>query len=133
MPIVTGLVLNPERLTVAPNKVNQLRSRLHKFLKLQGWDKETLGKINGTLGFIRQVYPKNLPSKIREYVDSIEKKLAETKALIISKKIEQLEYEIEALKPREKSEKKKSAKKEKKPSKASKEVREEIPLASIIA
>jgi len=124
MPIVTGLVLNPERLTVAPNKVNQLRARLHKFLKLQGWDKTILGQINGTLGFIRQVYPKNLPSKIRDCVEKIERRLAETKALAISKKIEQLEYEIEALKPGEKSEKKKSAKKEKKPSKTIKKVEE---------
>src|SRR3989344_1773870 len=132
MPIVTGLVLNPERLTVAPNKVNQLRARLHKFLKLQGWDKTVLGQINGTLGFIRQVYPKNLPSKIRDYVEKIERRLAETKALAISKKIEQLEYEIEALKPGEKSEKKKSAKKEKKPSKTIKKVEEYSPAMSVV-
>lgn len=79
-PIVTGIVLNPDgRLTVAPDKVNQLRARLHNFLKLKSWNDSILGQVNGTLGFIRQVYPKKLPSKIREHIALIEKKLHEQK------------------------------------------------------
>lgn len=80
VPVVTGLVLNPDgRKTCVPDKVNQFRARLHGFLKLQNWSEEVLGQVNGTLGYIRQIYPAKLPSKIRAYVEKIELKLREQK------------------------------------------------------
>lgn len=79
VPCVTGLVLT-DRITVAPNKVNQLRARLHHFLSLKSWNDEAVGRINGTLGFIRQIYPEKLPSKLREYVPALEKRLSELKS-----------------------------------------------------
>ncbi|OHB17721.1 MAG: hypothetical protein A2749_01635 [Parcubacteria group bacterium RIFCSPHIGHO2_01_FULL_45_26] len=82
VPIVTGLVLGAEgMLTMAPRKVNQLRARLHRFERLANWDDQIQGEVAGTLGYIRQVYPKRLPSKLRDVVAAIDSRLAANKAV----------------------------------------------------
>jgi len=76
VPIVTGLVLNTDgRLTMAPRKVNQLRARLNRFMKLSSWDEKIVGEAAGTLGYISQVYPKRLPSKLRALVEAVDQRL----------------------------------------------------------
>jgi hypothetical protein len=72
-PVVTGIVLAPDgRITLAPNKVNQLRSRLNKLLKTEVYTKEIYGEISGTIGYIRHIYVDKLPSKLRAIVEKAE-------------------------------------------------------------
>lgn len=79
--VITGIVLNRDgRLTMAPRKVNQLRARLYHFAELEAWDEAALGIVAGTLGFIRQIYPKQIPSKLRTVVERIEARVAAIRA-----------------------------------------------------
>ncbi|MDO8599671.1 MAG: hypothetical protein Q7S02_06210 [bacterium] len=79
--VVTGLVITRDgRLTMAPRKLNQLRARLHHSLVLPEWDDEVLGLVAGTLGFVRQVYPEKLPSKLRTSVAQAEARIAAMRA-----------------------------------------------------
>ncbi|MFH1099118.1 MAG: reverse transcriptase family protein, partial [Candidatus Uhrbacteria bacterium] len=74
--VVTGIVLNRDgRLTMAPRKVNQLRARLYHFAELEAWDDAAFGVVAGTIGYIRQIYPKNPPSKLRAVVGRIEARM----------------------------------------------------------
>ena len=76
VPIVTGVVICPDgRLTMAPRKVNQLRAAFNNWLKIEVWDEHILGKVNGTLGAVRQLYPEKLPSKLRVLVGKVEDRL----------------------------------------------------------
>ena len=69
VPVVTGIVIGRDgRLTMAPKKVNQLRATLHQALKRKDWDAQIRGKVAGTMGYIRQIYPDKLPSALRELV-----------------------------------------------------------------
>lgn len=77
VPVITGLVLNGDgRLTMAPRKVNQLRSRLGYIAKHE-INAELAGQANGLIGYIEQVYPKKLPSKLRELVIKVKQKLVD--------------------------------------------------------
>lgn len=79
-PVVTGLVINDgDRITMAPHKVDQFRSRLHQLLRLSEWDSEAAGVVSGSIGYIRQVYPIKLPSRIRALVLRCEERLAASK------------------------------------------------------
>lgn len=97
VPVITGLVLCTDgHLTMTPNKVNQLRSALHKWSGEKGWDEATLGQINGTLGCIKQVYGNKPPSKLRKPMSEVEARLA-------GMKIEKLQA---GLKPKKRAKKK---------------------------
>lgn len=77
-PTVTGLVITENgEITCSPNKLNNLRASLHKSLQVEDWDAEVAGKVAGTIGFLRQVYPESMPSKVRALVDDCETRLAE--------------------------------------------------------
>lgn len=76
VPVVTGVVINRDgRLTMAPRKVNQLRARLHRFNGLKTWDQKTRGEVAGTIGYIRQLYPKRVPAKLKTEVEAAETRL----------------------------------------------------------
>lgn len=78
VPVVTGIVINADgRLTMAPNKVNQLRARLHQAVKLADWDREVMERVSGTLAYIRYLYPRRSPSKLRVLVETAELRLQE--------------------------------------------------------
>ena len=80
VPVITGLVILPDtRITMTPGKVNQLRAALHGLLQRQTWDTEVRGKIAGYLGYIRQVYPKTVPSALSTFVEQCEERLATLK------------------------------------------------------
>jgi hypothetical protein len=88
VPVITGIVVNEDgRLTMAPNKVNQLRARLHQLLKLKRWDEKKRGVVAGTLGYIRQLYPRNPPSTIRDYVKQAEARFAQDSAAVSLKRV----------------------------------------------
>lgn len=96
VPVVTGLVINRDgRITMAPDKVNQLRARLHQLSKRERWNDEVLGCVNGTLGYIRQIYPKgkSLPSKLRDVVEQCEARLIKERAGAAIKAVEVFEAE----------------------------------------
>jgi len=97
VPVITGLVVCPDgHLTMTPNKVNQLRAALHNWGEEKAWNEETLGRINGSLGFIKQVYGDKPPSKLRKPMQEIEARLAVMK-------IEKLQA---GLKPKKRAKKK---------------------------
>ncbi|MBI5077189.1 hypothetical protein HZB94_02310 [Candidatus Falkowbacteria bacterium] len=75
VPVVTGIVLPTTadgHMTMAPRKVNQLRARLHQYAEKSTCTDEERGVVMGTIGYIRQVYPKKVPSKLRALVEQIE-------------------------------------------------------------
>lgn len=78
-PVITGLVTPydavDEKVTIAPNKVNQLRARLHQLLKKSEWSDEDRALAAGTIGFIREICRVKLPSKLRKYVEQTEARL----------------------------------------------------------
>jgi len=77
-PTVTGLVITDNgEITCSPNKLNNLRASLHNSLQVEDWDAEVAGKVAGTIGFLRQVYPKSMPAKVKSLVEGCEKRLAE--------------------------------------------------------
>jgi len=82
VPIVLGLVIcHGGRITMTPRKVNQLRARLHTLLTKEGeLDDVSRGQLQGTIGFIRQVYPKKLPAKLRQIVEQVERRLTAEKS-----------------------------------------------------
>ena len=83
-PIVTGLVVLPDgRITMAPRKVNQLRARLHQLMLRKAWEKEAMMLIDGTIGFVREIYPKNLPSKLRDVVLAVEARRASMRVPVV--------------------------------------------------
>ncbi|MFH2063043.1 MAG: reverse transcriptase domain-containing protein [bacterium] len=76
VPIVHGLVLTRDgRLTIAPGRVNSLRARLDRLFRKPELNAEDIGLLAGTLGFIRQVYPGNIPAKLRKYVECAKQRL----------------------------------------------------------
>lgn len=77
LPVITGIVIPREgdHLTMAPTKVNQIRARLYHALQQPAWNDEMRGQVAGTLGFVRQVYPDKLPSKLRKEVPAVEARL----------------------------------------------------------
>jgi len=76
VPVITGLVINSTgRITIPPNKVNQLRSRLYNLLKKKEWDETDRGEAAGLVGgYIRQIYPDKLPSKLATLVVQAEER-----------------------------------------------------------
>lgn len=71
VPVITGIALNRDgRLTMAPRKANQLRGKLYAQLRLKEWDDAVMGSVNGTLGFIGQIYPKQsiIPAPLKKVV-----------------------------------------------------------------
>ena len=97
VPIITGLVLGQNgAITMAPRKLNQLRARLHNLLSRKTWDNQLRGDVAGTLGYVRQVYPDKVPSKLREHVASAESRLASMKLAVATEEvIEELEEQEE--------------------------------------
>ena len=66
---------------MAPYKVNQLRSRIYTLLTKKGeLDDVSRGQLQGTIGFIRQVYPRKLPAKLRQIVEQAEWRLSAEKS-----------------------------------------------------
>lgn len=77
-PSITGLVIaDNDEITCSPTKLNNLRASLHNAMQVEDWDSEIAGKVAGTIGFLRQVYPKSMPSKVRLLVENCEIRLAE--------------------------------------------------------
>ncbi len=76
VPVVTGLVINREGpITMSPRKVNQIRGRLNNFGRRKIWDVQLRGEAAGLIGYVRQVYPDKLPSKLRQVVPKVEERL----------------------------------------------------------
>ena len=82
VPVALGLVIGRDgRITMAPYKVNQLRSRIYTLLTKKGeLDDVSRGQLQGTIGFIRQVYPRKLPAKLRQIVEQAEWRLSAEKS-----------------------------------------------------
>ncbi len=68
--VVTGLLMHPGgKLTVEPKKLAAYRARLDRLAKTKGkLNEHQRGEIRGIAGFLEQVYPDGLPSKVREVV-----------------------------------------------------------------
>lgn len=80
LPVFLGLVITADhRITMTPNKANQLRGRLHRYSKMPLWDDQIWGEINGVLGYIRSIYPDKLPSSIRAATEKVEARVAAEK------------------------------------------------------
>jgi hypothetical protein len=78
VPVITGLVLTEDgRMLMHSDKVNQLRGKLHNLNEKDAWTSEEKGEAAGTIGFIRQLYPKGskLPSKLAKVVPKTEEML----------------------------------------------------------
>jgi hypothetical protein len=81
VPVVTGIIITGDgQLRIAPRKVNQLRGRLNRLVCTEEWDAKILAEVNGLLGFIRQVHPDRLPSKLRKVVANAETRREALKA-----------------------------------------------------
>jgi len=91
VPVITGIVLAQDgRITLAPNKLNQLRARLNKLLQADPITREIYGEISGTVGYIRHVYPDKLPSKVNSIVPRAE-------TILKTIKFKELEQELNKL------------------------------------
>ncbi|MFB6209836.1 MAG: reverse transcriptase family protein [Candidatus Nanohaloarchaea archaeon] len=78
-PKIVGLILNDDgRITMAPDKRNQIRGKLHRLNKKDDLSQQELDEINGLLGYVRQVYPENsdLPSNLKDPVITAEQRQA---------------------------------------------------------
>jgi hypothetical protein len=76
VPVITGIAIHEDgRMTMVPRKVKQLRARLHYYLGILEWDEEARGVLAGTLGYIRQLYPRKVPSTMRKEVERVEARL----------------------------------------------------------
>ncbi len=77
VPVITGLILTEGRVLMHPDKVNQIRGKLHRLLKPEVLDGNEMGEVAGLLGFVRQIYPigKNLPAKLKKVVEQAEIKI----------------------------------------------------------
>jgi len=86
VPIVTGLVIGRDGvITMAPNKVNQIRARLHGLDRYMTWDEKLRGEVAGLVGFVRQVYPRGsrkLPSKLREAMETVEARILASRSQV---------------------------------------------------
>lgn len=76
VPMVTGLVLVPDgRITMAPRKVNQIRGRLHRLLKMPEWDTRARGEAAGLHGYVTHIYGNKPPSALREIMAQIKNRM----------------------------------------------------------
>lgn len=119
LPVFLGLVITADnRITMTPNKANQLRGRLHRYSKMLLWDDQTWGEINGVLGYIRSIYPEKLPSSLRSATEKVEARVAAEKlAQAETKAGFDKPHEKEPVNPKKSSPKKTTKSKAKKPKK----------------
>jgi len=78
-PVVTGVLIRDGVMHLPTRKQNQIRATLHQLLSKTEWEIGDASKAAGLVGYIRQVYPKNLnrklPSKIKDGVECTERRL----------------------------------------------------------
>ncbi|MFZ6015703.1 MAG: reverse transcriptase-like protein [Patescibacteria group bacterium] len=87
VPVVTGIVINADgRLTMAPRKLNQLRARLHHYLGMPAWTHEDFGRAQATLAYIRLIYPRKLPSRIRDHAEQISSRIEDRRSASLAKR-----------------------------------------------
>lgn len=69
VPVITGLAVHSDRITMNRQKQRHIAHRLHQLCLVEDqWDLSQISQVSGLLGFVQQVYPEKLPSSMRNAV-----------------------------------------------------------------